>query len=119
MVTIEEYVDSEILLSQTAKVVIKNNKYVLEGDNHNKYPTDKDNQIKEGLLLWSRTVSIKHDKKIDKLRLGRLKISDIKKQTLAKPYQIDYKDDKWLVYADSSIYCLYIIMIWSIQLEMF
>ncbi|AJI53792.1 hypothetical protein [Francisella philomiragia] len=101
LITTEEYVDSEILLSQTAKVTVKNNKYVLEGDNHSKYPTDKDNQIKDGLLLWSRTVSTKHDKKIDKLKLGRLKISDIKKQTLTKPYQIDYKDDKWLVYADS------------------
>ncbi|WP_150465033.1 hypothetical protein [Francisella sp. SYW-2] len=101
LITTEEYVDSEILLSQTAKVAVKNNKYVLEGDNHNKYPTDKDNQIKDGLLLWSRTASTKHDKKIEKLNLGRLKISDIKKQTLTKPYQIDYKDDKWLVYADS------------------
>ncbi|AJI53210.1 hypothetical protein [Francisella philomiragia] len=101
LVTTEEYVDSEILLSQTAKVAIKGDKYTLEGDNHSKYPTDKDNQIKDGLLLWSRTVSTKHDKKIDKLKLGRLKISDIKKQTLTKPYQIDYKDDKWLVYADS------------------
>ncbi|QEO60024.1 hypothetical protein [Francisella marina] len=101
LVTTEEYVDSEILLSQTVKVAIKGNKYTLEGDNHSKYPTDKDNQIKDGLLLWSRTVSTKHDKKIEKLNLGRLKIKDLESKQLIKPYQIDYKDDKWLVYADS------------------
>ncbi|MBK2267216.1 alpha/beta hydrolase family protein [Francisella philomiragia] len=101
LITTEEYVDSEILLSQTVKVAIKGNKYTLEGDNHSRYSGDKDNQIKDGLLLWSRTVSTKHDKKIEKLNLGRLKIKDLESKQLTKPYQLDYKDDKWLVYADS------------------
>ncbi|AIT08850.1 hypothetical protein LO80_01890 [Candidatus Francisella endociliophora] len=101
LVATEEYVDSQILLSQKVKVAVKDNKYVLEGENHDQYPTAKDNQIVDGILHWSRAANTKNNKKIEKLNLGRLKIKDLESKQLTKPYQLDYKDDKWLIYADS------------------
>ncbi|AIT08855.1 hypothetical protein LO80_01915 [Candidatus Francisella endociliophora] len=101
LVATEEYVDSQVLLSQKVKVAVKDDKYVLEGENHDQYPTAKDNQIVDGILHWSRAANTKNSKKIEKLNLGRLKIKDLQSKQLTNPYQLDYKDDKWLIYADS------------------
>ena len=101
LVTTEEFVDSQITLSAENKVKVEDDKYILQGKNHDKYPKDKDNLIKSAILSWVRASSIAHDDDLELIELGTLVTEDITAKQLTKPYKIELKDDKWQIYADS------------------
>ena len=118
VVAMENYTDSQILLSKTAKVKVKDDKYTLEGKNHDKYPTGEYNEIVDAILYWYRVSTMRHqsmlsvyefegevihtdDKQLQRFNLGRLLIEDVEAKQLTKPYQIDCKDDEWFIYVDS------------------
>jgi len=110
--THEEYVDSEIILGDNTKVNYQDGKYILESDEHDRYPTAaKKNQITDGILRWYHKANGVDEDDIEEvqsvtLKLGRLKITDIDKQQLTKPYKLDYNEDKdsWLIYLDSKYF---------------
>ena len=119
LITNEEYVDSEIILGDNTKVNYQDDKYVLESDEHDRYPTSsKKNQITDGILNWNHKANYVNEYDIEgeiltdeeiknaQFKLGKLQTTDIDKQQLTKPYKLDYNEDKdsWLIYLNTKYF---------------